>query len=77
MGALAGYVCGLFNDSSDPEERKKGPKYAIVLFAVCAFIGCFCSLFIKEELRRLRPKETTNASEDVADHLEISKENVL
>jgi hypothetical protein len=56
MGALAGYICESFSKDEDLERRKLGPKYAIMLFAICALIGNICSLFIKEELRRLRPK---------------------
>ena len=45
MGLLAGYICNLF-PKDEPDQWKKGPKYAIMMFAICAFIGCFCSLFI-------------------------------
>lgn len=55
MGVLASFICNLF-PKDDPEEYKKGPKYTISLFGLCAFIGFFSSIFIKEELKRLRLK---------------------
>jgi MFS family permease len=61
MGVLAGFICGLF-PKDDPEEWKKGPKYTVVLFGICAFIGFFSSIFIKEELRRLKPQDNNHAN---------------
>jgi len=61
MGVLAGFICNLF-PKDNPESWKNGPKYTIVLFGLCAFIGFFSSIFIKEELRRLRPKEDSESN---------------
>jgi hypothetical protein len=51
MGFVAGEIC-----ISTPNNKQLGPKYAITLFASSALIGAICSLFIVEELKRLRPK---------------------
>lgn len=45
-----GIVCKL------PENPKDGPLYAIGIFSGSALIGALCTVFIKEELRRLKPK---------------------
>lgn len=57
LGFAAGTICDSTKNAPTPEERQWGPKYTIILFASSAFIGMICSLFVKEELRRLRPKE--------------------
>lgn len=43
-----------------PEDPKDGPLYAIGIFMISAAIGAICSFFIKEELRRLKPKTMTD-----------------
>jgi hypothetical protein len=50
---VAGIVCGA------TEDPKKGPLYTVGIFITSAAIGAIASLFIKEELRRLRPKVTS------------------
>ena len=58
FGAIMGFVAGIICDSTknlNPPDNKLGPKYTIILFASSALIGAICSLFIKEDLRRLRP----------------------
>lgn len=51
LGVVAGIICDL------PEDKKMGPMYATTLFLASCIIGAIASLFIKEELRRLKPKE--------------------
>lgn len=75
MGLLAGYICNLF-PKDDPEQWKKGPKYTIVMFGICAFIGFLSSIFIKEELRRLRLKEESSANL-ITDVKDISNDNAI
>lgn len=54
-GATLGVVAGIVCQSSD--DPKMGPLYATTLFLASCTIGAICSLFIKEELRRLKPKD--------------------
>ena len=59
-GAIMGLVAGLICESTkneEPPNDQLGPKMAIILFGGSALIGAISSLFIKEDLRRLRPKE--------------------
>jgi hypothetical protein len=46
------------------EDPKMGPIYAITLFLSSCLIGAICSLFIKEELRRLKPKQSKEFTYD-------------
>ena len=59
FGAILGFVAGIICSSTEnlPEPQNQwGPKFTIILFAVSALIGAVCSLFIVEDLRRLRPQ---------------------
>ena len=61
FGAIMGFVAGIICSSTEnlPEpENQWGPKYTIILFASSALVGAICSLFIVEDLRRLRPQGT-------------------
>ena len=48
MGVTSGLLC------------EYSPLYALLLFTVISAIGGFTALFIHEDLRRLKPKETMN-----------------
>lgn len=47
---MAGMLCDI------AEDPRKGPLYTSGLFMSSAFVGAVTSYFIKEELKRLRPK---------------------
>lgn len=50
---------------SAASDEKMGPIYVIILFLASAAIGALCSLFIKEELRRLKPKEQQDGGQHI------------
>ena len=50
--SLLAVVAGLASQAS--------PLYAIMIFIGNAIVCAICSVFIREELRRLKPKQTTN-----------------
>ncbi len=45
MGILSGYLCDV-----------KSPPWVLALFSINSLIGFVATLFVKEDLRRLRPK---------------------
>lgn len=51
LGVLAGIICEM------PADPKDGPLYTLTLFIASAIVSFVCSFFIKEELRRLKPKK--------------------
>jgi hypothetical protein len=73
MGFVAGLICNSTKDRPYPENQS-GPRYTIILFASSALTGALCSLFIKEDLRRLRPQEEAPSS-IVEPPDEIAEEN--
>lgn len=54
LGAVASIICESTINEKKPMDQN-GPLICIGMFAFSALIGAISSLFIKEELRRLKP----------------------
>jgi predicted MFS family arabinose efflux permease len=67
FGASLGVIAGMLCEAGP--TPKDGPLYAVALFLASCLISVMCSFFIKEELRRLRPKrmQTEDAAKGVFD----------